>query len=63
MRRGKKERKSNRVRKRDLVDLIHGRTQADQPTSRPPNTGSTGRRLVWAVVGMVAFFAAMHLLG
>jgi hypothetical protein len=51
------------VRKRDLVDLIHGRTQADQPTSRPPNTGSTGRRLVWAVVGMVAFFAAMHLLG
>jgi hypothetical protein len=48
------------VRKRDLMDLIYWRTQADRPTSSPPDPGSAGRRLVWAVVGAFAFLAAMY---
>ena len=51
------------MRKRDLVDLMIGLSQEDRPPSSPPDPGSAGRRLAWAVVGMVAFFAMMHLLG
>jgi hypothetical protein len=64
VKRGKKGLRSNRVRKRDLVDLMSGRPRTErEPASLPDDPGSTGRRLAWAVAGMAAFFAAMHLFG
>ena len=51
------------MRKRDLVDFMTGSSQRVRPPSSPPDPSSAGRRLAWAVVGMAAFFAAMHLFG
>jgi hypothetical protein len=50
-------------RRRDLLDFLYELSREDRPPSSPPDPGSAGRRLVWAIVGMVAFLAAMHLLG
>jgi hypothetical protein len=52
-----------RRRRRDLVDFLHEHSRLDRQPSSPPDTGSAGRRLAWTIVGMVAFFTAMHFLG
>ena len=51
------------MRKRDLVDLMIGSSREDRQDSDLRDSASAGRRVAWAVVGMVAFFAAMHLFG
>jgi hypothetical protein len=50
------------MKKRELVDLMYRQPRPDRPPSYPPDPGSAGRRLAWAVVGMIAFFAAMYVL-
>ena len=51
------------MRKRNLVDLMSRSSREGRSPSSLPDPGSAGRRLAWAVVGMAAYLATMHLLG
>jgi hypothetical protein len=51
------------VSKRALVDLMSEHSRTDREPASPPDPGSAGRKLAWAVVGMVTFLAAMRIFG